>query len=355
MSRGPGRIQQAIVGLIEADPQGAWTTTELCEYIYRSSVERWDRVAVAQALRGMKLPPLWCVRRTGKQGAEHCLYNAGDVESTLRAAFAGDAASGYAWNFEAWKARYPHRIERARKDVGEALRYYNASPVEKLAIEVSELRRVIELLHMASASEASPEISQLARHAGELIDLREALKAAFPFLGSDEAARPPQRPAHHDRQALPVSRQAGESGAIDGRPDRMSRRRPAMTLDGKCILIAEDEGIIAMDLAAEVAAWGGEVVGPVASIDAALDIIASMPLDGAILDLNLKGQMGFLVADALADRDIPFVFETAYMKPGEAPSRHAHVPCIEKPFTRSFVRHALERVMSPRDQGLPLA
>jgi hypothetical protein len=352
MSRGPGRIQQSVVAMIEADPQGAWTTTELCEYIYQSGVERWQRVAVARALRDMQLPPLWCVRRIGKQGAEQCLYNAGDVESTLRAAFAGDAAGGYTWNFEAWKARYPHLIERARKDVGETLRYYNASTAEKLAIEVSELRQVIELLHMASASEATSEISQLARRAAELIDKREASKAAFSFLGGDGAARPP---AHLDPQALPVSRQAGEDGVIDGRPDRMSPRWPAMTLDGKCILIAEDEGIIAMDLAAEVAAWGGAVVGPVASIDAALDIIATMPLDGAILDLNLKGQMGFLVADALADRDIPFVFETAYMKPGEAPSRHAHVPCIKKPFRRSFVRHALERVMYPRDQGLPLA
>jgi hypothetical protein len=338
--------------MIEADPQGAWTTTELCEYIYRSRVEGWHRVAVARVLCDMQLPPLWCVRRTGKQGAEQCLYNAGDVESTLRAAFAGDAVSGHAWNFEAWKARHPHRIEGARKDVGEALRYYNASSAEKLAIEVSELRQVIELLHMASASEASPEISQLARQAAELIDQRETFRAAFPFLGSDGAARPS---ALHDRQALPISRQACQGGVIDGRPDCMSPRWPAMTLDGKCILIAEDEGIIAMDLAAEVAAWGGAVVGPVASIDAALDIIATMRLDGAILDLNLKGQMGFLVADALADRDIPFVFETAYMKPGEAPSRHAHVPCIQKPFRRSFVRHALERVMCPRDEGLPLA
>ena len=349
MSRGLGRIQQAIVAMIEAEPRSAWTTTQLCERIYGASVERWHRVAVARALNRMKLPPLWCLSRTGKSGAEHCLYNAGDVESTLRAAFLGDPASGHAWDFAAWKERYPHRIERARNDAGEALRYHNASPIEKLNVEVNELRQVIGLLRMAAASEANNETSQLVRRAHELIERREALKAVLPSLKRGRAARPPRQPADQPRQALPVSSDAGEGSAIDDRPDRVGECGPAMTLDGKSILIAEDENIIAMDLAEEVAAWGGEVVGPVGSIDAALDIITTMPLDGAILDLKLKDQTGFLVADALAARNIPFIFETAYMKAGEAPSRHAHVPCIQKPFTRSFVRHALERVLNPED------
>ena len=354
MSRGLGRIQQAIVAMIEAEPRSAWTTTQLCERIYGANVERWHRVAVARALSRMKLPPLWCRSRTGKPGAESCLYNAGDVESTLRAAFLGDPAGGHAWDFAAWKERYPHRIERARKDAGEALQYHNASPIEKLSLEVNELRQVIGLLRMAAASETNDETSRLLRRASELIDRREVLNAALPFLKRQRAARSPRQPADQLRQALPVSSHAGEGGAIDDSPDGTAECRPATTLDGKCILIAEDENIIAMDLAEEIAAWGGEVVGPVGSIDAALDIITTMPLDGAILDLKLRDQTGFLVADALAARNIPFIFETAYMKAGEAPSRHAHVPCIQKPFTRSFVRHALERVMCPRDEGLPL-
>src|SRR5262249_43462444 len=58
-----------------------------------------------------------------------------------------------------------------------------------------------------------------------------------------------------------------------------------MTLDSKRILIVEDEGIIAADLAMQVEAAGGKVVGTVATVDAALDIIASTELDGATVDI----------------------------------------------------------------------
>jgi hypothetical protein len=342
MSRGLGRVHEVIIAMMEAEPQGAWTTTQLCERIYGTSVEKSHRAAVARALFGMKLPPLWCVRRTDKPGAEYCLYNAGDVKSTLHAIFVGDSAGRYAWDFEAWKERYPHCIEKARNDVDEALRYHDASPMEKLDIEVNELRQVIGLLRIASASGATDEISRLARRAREIIEQREALK-------SRQAPTP---------QLL--------SAKFGGTPFRDARGKvlnfvlggknvgPATILDGKFILIAEDECLIAMDLAEEVAASGGKVVGPVGSVDDALDIVATTPLDGAILDLKLRDQMAFPVADALAARHIPFIFETAYMKAGEAPERHAHVPCIEKPFMRSFVRDALERVMY-REEGWPLS
>jgi CheY-like chemotaxis protein len=50
----------------------------------------------------------------------------------------------------------------------------------------------------------------------------------------------------------------------------------------------------------------------VATVAAAHEVIASTDLDGAILDINLSGKMVFPVADALADRHIPFVFATGY-------------------------------------------
>ena len=330
MSRGPGRVQEAIVAIIEAEPQGAWTTTQLCERIYGTSIEKSHRATVARALSGMQLPRLWCIRRTAKPGAERCVYNAGDVESTLRAVFVGDAADCYAWDFDTWKQRHPHRIEKARNDVDEALRYHNASPTEKFDIEVNELRHVIGLLRVAATSEGNDEISRLTRRAREIIEQREALKAVLALPQKSKSRR------------APTARLL--SAKLDGVPFRDTRGQvvsyvlrgknvgQAATLDGKCILIAEDENLIAMDLAEEVAESGGKVVGPVGSVDAALDIVATTPLDGAILDLRLRGQTAFRVADALAARDIPFVFETAYMKAGEAPARHAHVPCIEKPF-----------------------
>ena len=34
MSRGPGRVQKLIKGLIACDPHGAWSVTQLCKHIY---------------------------------------------------------------------------------------------------------------------------------------------------------------------------------------------------------------------------------------------------------------------------------------------------------------------------------
>jgi len=74
-------------------------------------------------------------------------------------------------------------------------------------------------------------------------------------------------------------------------------------LAGKRVLVVEDQIIIAMDLAHELAAQEAKVIGPVGSLDGALKAIKDTDLDGVILDLNLRGRTAFAVADALADRN----------------------------------------------------
>jgi DNA-binding response OmpR family regulator len=118
---------------------------------------------------------------------------------------------------------------------------------------------------------------------------------------------------------------------------------PAVPLKGKRVLIVEDEYLIAAFLENEVVAMGGEAVRT-ASLDAALDVIATMHLDGAMVDITLSGQPTFLVADALAARHIPFVFETATERHG-APARHADVPWLGKPFKPDAVGRALVDLM----------
>ena len=112
-------------------------------------------------------------------------------------------------------------------------------------------------------------------------------------------------------------------------------------LAGKRILIVEDEIIVALDLANEISADGVKAIGPVSTVIAALDAIANTELDGVILDLKLRGEMAFPVADVLADRHIPFVFMTA-LDAGEIPSRHANVRCVQKPVSTEVICRALE-------------
>jgi PAS domain S-box-containing protein len=115
-------------------------------------------------------------------------------------------------------------------------------------------------------------------------------------------------------------------------------------LAGRRVLIVEDERAIAENLSFEIAAEGGKVVGPLATVNAALDVIANTVLDGAVLDLNLTGEMAFPVADALAARHIPFVIMTGFNARAVVPARHAGVSCLQKPVTPYIICRELEAI-----------
>ncbi len=116
-------------------------------------------------------------------------------------------------------------------------------------------------------------------------------------------------------------------------------------LAGKRVLIVEDEQLFADYLADAMAAEGAEVIEPVASVNAALDVITNTLLDGVTLDLKLKGETILPVADILAARNIPFIFLTGYGA-ADVPARHANVTRVEKPVAPSMVCPALEAAMS---------
>jgi two-component SAPR family response regulator len=117
-------------------------------------------------------------------------------------------------------------------------------------------------------------------------------------------------------------------------------------LAGKRVLIVEDEPLIASQLAYQMTAEGAEVIGPVASVDAALDLISNTHLDGATLDIKLMGNKTFEVADVLTNHGIPFVFLTGY-DAGAVPARHRNVSRVEKPVTPAVVSRALQAALTP--------
>jgi CheY-like chemotaxis protein len=103
------------------------------------------------------------------------------------------------------------------------------------------------------------------------------------------------------------------------------------TLSGKCVLIVEDEPLVAMFLEDMLNGQGCRVIGPTARVDEALALIESDPPDLAVLDLYLEGVDSYAVADALRARNTPFLFITGY---GEAGLRddYAAQPALTKPF-----------------------
>lgn len=117
-------------------------------------------------------------------------------------------------------------------------------------------------------------------------------------------------------------------------------------MDGRHVLVVEDEHLLALDLARELEDAGAKVVGPVATIKDALGTIASTELDGAVVDVQLRDGWSFEVANALADRHVPFIFATGFIGQDMLPARHADLPFVEKPFKPGAILRALEGVMS---------
>lgn len=100
---------------------------------------------------------------------------------------------------------------------------------------------------------------------------------------------------------------------------------------GHRVLLIEDEYFIAVDVARAFKARGLEVVGPVGTVDAAMQLMDKAGhLDGAVLDINLQGEVVYPLADALQQRGVPFIFATGY-DATMIPARFAEVRRCEKP------------------------
>lgn len=81
---------------------------------------------------------------------------------------------------------------------------------------------------------------------------------------------------------------------------------------GRTVLLVEDELLVAWDMEQMLTAAGVRVLGPAASVDAALRLLKSEKPDAAILDLNLRGELVTPVARRLREMGVPFVLSTAY-------------------------------------------
>jgi ActR/RegA family two-component response regulator len=107
---------------------------------------------------------------------------------------------------------------------------------------------------------------------------------------------------------------------------------PRADVKGQRVLLVEDDYLIATDLAASLEDLGIEVLGPAGSVQDALELVESHGerLDAAVLDINLRDEGVYPVANALAARGVRFVFTTGYDAIA-IPESFASVPRCEKP------------------------
>lgn len=96
------------------------------------------------------------------------------------------------------------------------------------------------------------------------------------------------------------------------------------------VLVVEDEFLIALEMVRELELRGVQVIGPLSNLEDALDAAEHEKLDGALLDVNLRGKLIFPAAAALARRGIPFIFATSYGS-DIIPAEFADAPRYMKP------------------------
>lgn len=110
------------------------------------------------------------------------------------------------------------------------------------------------------------------------------------------------------------------------------------------ILVAEDEGLIALDLESMLQAIGCQVIGPVGSVDEIARAARDHAVDGALLDVNLRGRQVFEVVSELIDLGIPVVLTSGYDDASLFPGPYRHLPRISKPFNEAALRRVFASV-----------
>lgn len=114
------------------------------------------------------------------------------------------------------------------------------------------------------------------------------------------------------------------------------------SLAGLRILVAEDEGLIALELERILEDFGCEVVGPLAGVEEVLQNAAAGRFDGALLDVNLRGRQIFEIMPDLQKLGLKLIITSGYNDASLFPAAYRAMPRIAKPFDETQLRRACE-------------
>jgi DNA-binding NarL/FixJ family response regulator len=97
-------------------------------------------------------------------------------------------------------------------------------------------------------------------------------------------------------------------------------------LHGLRVLVAEDEGLVALEIAHTLQTLGCRVVGPVPRVKDVIRLAQEGEFDAAILDVNLRGEYVFAALPELMERAIPVVLATGYSDLNLVPREFQDLP-----------------------------
>ena len=125
-----------------------------------------------------------------------------------------------------------------------------------------------------------------------------------------------------------MDRDEGQSG---GSPE---------SLHGRRILVVEDSPVVAQSCDDMLRDMGCTVVGPATNMAAALQLATEETLDGALVDINIRGGKAFPVLKILDQRGVPFLVASGYAD-WSMPEEWQDRPRLPKPYSPNLLRESL--------------
>src|SRR6266702_6442573 len=106
------------------------------------------------------------------------------------------------------------------------------------------------------------------------------------------------------------------------------------------ILVLEDNYLTADSLCELVRDCGYDVAGAVGHVESAFEFLQGREIDGAIVDINLHGDLSFPVCHELQRRNVPFFFLSGY-DGSVIPDAFRKSRLLSKPIDQGDLRTAL--------------
>lgn len=117
------------------------------------------------------------------------------------------------------------------------------------------------------------------------------------------------------------------------------------------ILLLEDDLLLAMDMEDHLLQTGHRIIGPFGRIADALDAIPRNDLTGAIVDLNLHGELSFPVIEMLQSRHIPVIICSGYAELPELKNRLKGLPMLPKPWNPTKLDRLMQETFEVSDSA----
>ncbi len=118
--------------------------------------------------------------------------------------------------------------------------------------------------------------------------------------------------------------------------------KPGRPLEGKRVLLVDDQFIIAMDCEDMLATLGASQVEVCANVSEALSFLSRTTPDLAVLDVNLGSETSEPVGNRLRELGVPFLFATGY--DDLAILGVAEATTLRKPYNLASLEAALRRL-----------